>query len=426
MDYNQAIEYIHGTLKFGMKLGLENIKTLLEAMGNPHKSLKYVHVAGTNGKGSTCTFIGSILQNAGYKVGMYTSPYIENFTERIKINTNEIPKQDLAKITQFVRQNVKDMLLRGFNHPTEFEITTAIAFQYFHENNCDIVVLEVGLGGLYDSTNIIDSALVSVVTAIGHDHMDRLGDSLSQIAQEKAGIIKRETSVILSPQVREVEEVFEMVCTKKEVKLHKVDSSRIKINKVSLGGQKFDYDGFNGLSISLLGEHQVVNAATAVEAVLALRHGGYHISEGAIKKGLEVAKWPGRLEILSRKPFFIIDGAHNLEGSQALSRFINRNFPKSKKVFIMGILKDKDYMAVIREMAPLAQCIIAVTPKNERALPAAQLLENIKLYCNCVLFSDTIEAAVKKSFEIADDDSLICAFGSLYYIGEVRGMFSPV
>ena len=318
------------------------------------------------------------------------------------------------------------MLLRGFNHPTEFEITTAIAFQYFHENNCDIVVLEVGLGGLYDSTNIIDSALVSVVTAIGHDHMDRLGDSLSQIAQEKAGIIKRETSVILSPQVREVEEVFEMVCTKKEVKLHKVDSSRIKINKVSLGGQKFDYDGFNGLSISLLGEHQVVNAATAVEAVLALRHGGYHISEGAIKKGLEVAKWPGRLEILSRKPFFIIDGAHNLEGSQALSRFINRNFPKSKKVFIMGILKDKDYMAVIREMAPLAQCIIAVTPKNERALPAAQLLENIKLYCNCVLFSDTIEAAVKKSFEIADDDSLICAFGSLYYIGEVRGMFSPV
>ena len=215
MDYDQAIEYIHSTFKFGVKLGLENIKALLDLMDNPHKKLKYVHVAGTNGKGSTVAFISSILIESGYRVGIYTSPYIQRFTERIRVNTDEISKQDLARITSFVRDKVESMVSMGLNHPTEFEIVTAIAFQYFFEKGCDIVVLEVGLGGRFDSTNVIDNPLVSVITTISYDHMDILGDTLSKIAFEKAGIIKDGTHVVLYPQSKDAERVLEEICREK-------------------------------------------------------------------------------------------------------------------------------------------------------------------------------------------------------------------
>ncbi|HOQ36754.1 MAG TPA: folylpolyglutamate synthase/dihydrofolate synthase family protein [Acetivibrio sp.] len=424
MNYDQAIEYIHGTSKFGVKLGLENVKTLLDLMGNPHKNLRYVHVAGTNGKGSTVAFIGSILVESGYRVGIYTSPFIQRFTERIRINNDEISKEDLARIASFVREKVEIMVSKGFNHPTEFEIVTAIAFQYFFEQDCDIVVLEVGLGGRFDSTNVIDDPLVSVITTISYDHMDILGDTLSKIAFEKAGIIKDGTNVVLYPQADEAERVFEEVCKEKKAKLNKISFDVAKILGFSIDGQEFNYKEMKSLRISLLGKHQIKNAVTAIEAVSVLREKGYNITEDSIRKGLLKAKWPGRLEVLCRKPVFIIDGAHNLEGARALTGFLKEYFPQNKIVFIMGILKDKEYLSIIEEVVPYAKYIITVTPQNKRALPAKELSEIIKRYCNNIVTSDTIEGAVKKSLELTPEDGLICAFGSLYYIGEVRSMFS--
>ncbi len=424
MNYDQAIEYIHGTSKFGVKLGLENVKTLLDLMGNPHKNLRYVHVAGTNGKGSTVAFIGSILVESGYRVGIYTSPFIQRFTERIRINNDEISKEDLARIASFVREKVEIMVSKGFNHPTEFEIVTAIAFQYFFEQDCDIVVLEVGLGGRFDSTNVIDDPLVSVITTISYDHMDILGDTLSKIAFEKAGIIKDGTNVVLYPQADEAERVFEEVCKEKNAKLNKISFDVAKILGFSIDGQEFNYKEMKSLRISLLGKHQIKNAVTAIEAVSVLREKGYNITEDSIRKGLLKAKWPGRLEVLCRKPVFIIDGAHNLEGARALTGFLKEYFPQNKIVFIMGILKDKEYLSIIEEVVPYAKYIITVTPQNKRALPAKELSEIIKRYCNNIVTSDTIEGAVKKSLELTPEDGLICAFGSLYYIGEVRSMFS--
>ncbi len=422
MNYGQALEYIHGALKFGIKLGLDNIQELLELMDNPHKKLKYVHVAGTNGKGSTVAFISSILKESGYRVGIYTSPYIERFTERIRINSDEISKEDLARITQYVKEKVELMALRGGNHPTEFEIVTAIAFQYFYEKDCDIVVLEVGLGGRFDSTNIIDAPLAAVITTISYDHMARLGNTLEKIAFEKAGIIKYGTDVVLYPQAPEADRVFEEVCRERDSRLHRLFFESVNIKDFSIDGQEFDYGEFKSLKIRLLGEHQVKNAVVALEAALILAQKGYSISEDSIRKGLSDAKWPGRLELLKKEPIFLIDGAHNAEGAQTLSGFLKTYFPHKKIVFIIGILKDKDYMAMIEECAPLAEYIIAVSPNSDRALPAKALAQSLECYCKNVLISDTIVNAVAKSLDITPKDGLICAFGSLYYIGEVRNM----
>jgi len=423
MNYEQALDFIHSTHKFGSKLGLHNIGVLLELMGNPHKKLKFVHVAGTNGKGSTVSFISSILTQAGYKTGIFTSPYIERFTERIKIGNDDISTDDLARITGFVKEKVDIMLQRGENHPTEFEIVTAIAFQYYFENNCDIVVLEVGLGGRFDSTNIIDTPLVSVITTIGYDHMDRLGNTLSEIAFEKAGIIKENGSVVAYHQAEEVEKVFRDVCTEKNAKLKIVDFTTLKLLSYSVDGQVFDFEDYRSLEITLLGEHQTRNAAVAVKTAELLREKGLSIPEQAIRDGLLKTRWPGRLEIMNKNPFFLIDGAHNVEGANALADALKKYFLGKRIFFILGVLKDKDFKSMIEAVAPLAHCFITVTPNSDRALTADELSKILARYCNNVYVSDTIEAAIKTSLELASQDDVICAFGSLYYIGEVRKHF---
>ncbi|MFZ5986488.1 MAG: bifunctional folylpolyglutamate synthase/dihydrofolate synthase [Bacillota bacterium] len=423
MQYGEAINYIHATLKFGVKLGLDNIKSLLDLMGNPHQKLKYVHVAGTNGKGSTVAFISSILISAGYKVGVYTSPYIERFTERIKINKSEISEEDLARITSFVKEKVEIMIKEGKNHPTEFEIVTAIAFQYFYEMGCDIVVLEVGLGGRFDSTNVIDKPLVAVITTISYDHMDKLGDTLAKIAFEKAGIIKEATDVVIYPQSEEAEKVFGDACTERRALLHKVCFEKIEVRNYSIDGQEFDYDRMESIRISLLGEHQIKNAVVAIETAKILAIKGYKITEDIIRRGLGTARWPGRLEVLRKEPVFLIDGAHNQEGSQTLANVLKTYFPDKKILFILGVLKDKDYRSIIEACAPIASQFITITPKSDRALPAKDLAEIVECYCNNLLISDTIEDAVRTSLELSPKDGVICAFGSLYYIGEVRRIF---
>ncbi len=420
MDYNEALQYIHGASKFGWKLGLNNITRLLDLMGNPHKKLKFIHVAGTNGKGSVCAFLTQILIEAGYRVGTFTSPYIERFTERIKLDNCDIDEDDLARITGFVKSRVDMMTQAGENHPTEFEIVTAIGMQYFFEKKCDVVVLEVGLGGRFDATNVIDVPLAAVIMTIGYDHTDILGKTLPEIAFEKAGIIKEGGDVLLYPQSDEAEKVFERVCAERKAVLHKVDTGCIKIREFSEDGQVFDYGERKGLSIHLLGEHQAKNAAMAIRTVELLAKKGLPVTEEQLRRGLEKTRWPGRLEVLLKKPVFLIDGAHNREGAEVLSRTLREYFPNHRKIFIFGVLKDKEYDLMLEKVAPLASAIITVTPESPRAMKARDLAVIAGRYCKNVLVSDTIEDAIEKSFKLAEPDDLVCSFGSLYYIGVVR------
>lgn len=426
MNYKEALDYIHGALKFGSKLGLNNITKLLELMGNPHKKLKYVHVAGTNGKGSTSAFISNILIQSGLKVGMFTSPYLERFTERIRVNNLEIEEKHMAKIVKTIKEKIEIITKDGGNHPTEFEIVTALGFQYFFETNCDIVVLEVGLGGRFDSTNVIDVPEVAVITTINYDHMAQLGTTLPGIAFEKAGIIKKDGDVVIYPQVQSVEEVFSKICEQRSARLNWVDFSQIGYTEFSIDGQSFSYNGYEDIKISMLGPHQIRNAVVAIKTAEVLREKGYIISDQALLKGLLNTRWPGRLEVVNKKPLFLIDGAHNAEGARSLYNALNDYFPGKKKTFIIGVLKDKKYIDIIESILPIADKIITVTPNSERALPAEETANIIKSYCKDVWASDTIEEAIQKSIEISEPESIICAFGSLYYIGEVRNYFNKL
>ncbi len=423
MTYEEALEYIHGTYKFGEKLGLHNIRMLLGLMGDPQKKLRFVHIAGTNGKGSTSAFISSILSEAGYRTGIYTSPYIQRFTERIRIGNEEISRSELAKITAFVKSSAEKMVSMGENHPTEFEIITAIALEYYCREQCDIVVFEVGLGGRFDSTNVIDVPELAVITAISLDHTERLGNTLAEIAFEKAGIIKPGGDVLVYSQSMEAEQVFENACSERGARLFKTDFADIRQGSFGIDGQVFSYKGFDSLEISLLGKHQTRNAALSVDAALHLREKGYNITDADIRRGLVNTKWPGRLEVLSKEPVLIIDGAHNPQAAEVLKQTLEDYFPGKPRTLIMGVAADKDYQTMIKTLLPGARRLIAVTTLTGRALPAAKLAEYSRCYCNDVRISDTIVNAIRLSMEIAEPDEIICAFGSLYYIGAVRDYF---
>lgn len=423
MTYEEALEYIHGAHKFGKKLGLHNIRTLLGLMGDPQKKLRFVHIAGTNGKGSTSAFIGSILTEAGYRTGIYTSPYIQRFTERIRIGCREIDGTELADVTSFVKCKAEEMIAMGGNHPTEFEIITAIAFEYYYRKKCDIVVLEVGLGGRFDPTNVIDVPELAVITAISLDHTERLGNTLAEIAFEKAGIIKPGGDVLVYGQSPEAEQVFENACAERNAELSRADFEDIVPKSFGIDGQTFCYKGFDNLKISLLGRHQTRNAALSVDAALLLKAKGYDIPEDAIRRGLANTKWPGRMEVLSKQPVFIVDGAHNPGAAEVLRQTLDEYFPGKRRTFIMGVAADKDYRTMIEMLLPAAEKVTAVTTLTDRALPAAQLAEYARCYCNDVRISDTIEGAIRQSMEEAKEDEIICAFGSLYYVGAVRDYF---
>jgi len=423
MDYKEALEYIHGTRKLGWKLGLTNITRLLSFMGDPHKKLKFVHIAGTNGKGSTAAFINSVLVQAGYRTGLFTSPYLERFTERIRLGHEEISEDDVASITCMVKEKVEEMVASGYNHPSEFEIVTAIAMQYFYEKKCDVVVLEVGLGGESDSTNVIDTPLLAVITSISYDHMEYLGNTLEEIAMQKAGIIKQGGDVVLYPQQENVERLLERVCGQRNARLHKVDFSGIRLVKTGIDGQVFDFGEHKNIKISLLGEHQIRNAALVVKCVEILNEKGFNITESVMKQGLQAAIWPGRFQVVNTNPVFIIDGAHNAEGAKVLRKALDDYFPDRRKIIIFGVLKDKDYKSMIEEVIPVAHQVITVTPSTERGMPAEELAILVKPYCKNVLINDTIEDAIRTSLRLSSSNDVICAFGSLYYIGEINRFF---
>ena len=424
MNYKEALSYINDKNKFGSRLGLDTIGKLLDLLGNPHLDMDYIHIGGTNGKGSTASYIATVLGEAGYKVGLFTSPFLERFNERISINGKDIPDDRLADITKRVKDKIEIMLKEGYEHPTTFEIVTTIAFVYFKEEQVDYVVLEVGLGGRSDSTNVIKNSLASVITTIDYDHIDVLGDTLGKIAYEKAGIIKENGIVISYPQHREALEVLERVASEKQAKLFTCPMDKVKINRLDEYGAVFDFQ-FKGrvyedIEISLLGEYQVYNAVLAIYTILTLRDREcIHITEKEIRDGLKKTKWKGRLEIISRNPTFLIDGAHNLQGVNNLAKNLNL-FNYNRLILGMGILKDKDVEHMVEVLSPLADQIVITEVNMPRKMDAYALEKIINKYNKNTFIEKDIEKAIGKTFELADEDDLIVFAGSLYLIGDVR------
>lgn len=427
MNYNEALEYIHGTYKFGRVLGLDNITKLLSLLDNPQDDLNIIHVAGTNGKGSTCSFINSMLISSGYKVGLYTSPYLESFTERIRIDSENIQENELARVTEIVKSKVDDMVKEGFNHPTEFEIVTAIAFYYYKEQNIDFVVLEVGMGGRFDATNVIKNPLINVITPISIDHTDYLGDTLEKIAYEKGGIIKENCEVIMYPQNKESEAVIKNIAKEKNCTFTMANIEDKEITKMDILGQVFNCKVkdrvYENLEIQLIGKHQVNNAIVALNVIDILKDKyNFEISDKNIYKGLKNTKWAGRIEVLKKHPLFIIDGAHNEDGANSLCNTIDNYIGDKNITLVLGMLKDKDVRKVCEILIPRCKNIITTKPNNPRAMKASELKEIInklnKDCTSCGNIDEAVRLALKNS---SKKDAIICA-GSLYMIGNIRSM----
>lgn len=421
MNYQEAREFLNKSAQYGSILGLDNIKRLCEILGNPQSDSKFIHIAGTNGKGSTLAYISSVLMTAGFRTGRYCSPTILSYRERIQINEENISRDTLAFYVEKIKLAIETMVLEGYPHPTVFEIETVIAFLYFKDEKCDFVVLETGLGGTLDATNIINTTLCSVITSISMDHMQFLGDTIEEITEAKAGIIKPGSTAIICHQDEKILGILKRKCEKEVVKMSVTEPERLKVFESSHLRQKFSYKDLTDVEIKMVGKFQLDNACIAIDTIKILQEKGYLISETALKEGLWRAKWSGRLECILREPLFFIDGAHNEDAAKKLKDSLCQYFPDKSLFFIVGVLADKEYDKIIKQVVPLAKEIIAITPNNERALPANELAEYIKLYNKNVEAITTLELALRKIFSLAgeEEDSVIVAFGSLSYLGEL-------
>ena len=416
MNAQEAIAYIHSFFWKGSIPGLSRTQELLRRLGNPEKKLKFVHIAGTNGKGSTAAMTASILQKAGYKVGLYTSPYIYRFNERIQVNAEQIADEDVAAMTEYVKQYAETM----DEKPTEFELVTAIGFEYFARQNCDIVVLEVGMGGALDSTNVIDTPEVAVITNIGLDHTDYLGDTVEKIAETKAGIFKNNGHAVVYRGTPGVEAVYEKVCAERNISLKKADFDSLVLRSHSLEGQVFDCGSRKELFLPLLGDHQLHNASVVLSIADTLIEIGWNISEQNIRDGIRDVSWPGRFDIVGRDPLFIIDGGHNPQCIDALVVNI-RDYLKDRKIIALtGVLADKDYGEMYRPMMPYIQEFVCITPPNPRKLDAPELAEHLRRVGAIATPCETIAQGVKTAIEKAGKDGVVLCFGSLYTIGDIK------
>lgn len=422
MNATEAIEYIHSVCWKGSVPGLGRTQALLEKMGNPEKKLKFVHIAGTNGKGSTAAMTASILRKAGYRTGLYTSPYIYRFHERMQVDGMEITDEELSAVTEYVKplaQSLKET-------PTEFELVCCIAFEYFVRKGCDIVVLEVGMGGAFDATNVIETPEVAVITNIGLDHTEVLGDTLEKIAQTKSGIFKDNGHAVVYRGTPSVEAVFERVCAERNTALVKADFASLKLKKHSLDGQVFDCGDRKDLVLPLLGDHQLHNASVVLSVVDTLKQIGWNISEQNIRDGLRDVQWPGRFDIVSRSPLFIIDGGHNPQCIEALVKNIEDYLKDRKVIAITGVLADKDYADMYVPVMPYVHKFVCITPPNPRKLEAMELAKYLREKGADAVGSETIEDGVKLALREAGADGVILCFGSLYSIGSIRDAFVAI
>lgn len=430
MDYKSAMKYIKEVGNFGSNYGLERTERLLELVGNPHKKIKVIHVAGTNGKGSTTSMITSMLINEGFKTGMYTSPFLEEFEERIQIDRKNISKEDLSTYVEIIKEAVDKVIEEGYTHPTEFEIITCIMFKYFYDKKVDYAVIEVGLGGRLDSTNVVNPVL-SVITSISLDHTNILGNTIEEIAREKGGIIKENTPLILYPQEKkEARDVLSKICHEKLSEIYEVKRESAKLidinneefyQRIKINGLNKEYE----INLRLLGEHQIVNCMVALTAVEVLsKIEGFKLKN--IEKGIEKAVWKGRLEVLNKKPLIVIDGAHNIQGIKSLKENVEKYFKYNNMHLLIGILADKQVEDMINEIVPISSDVVALTPNSYRAELANELEKEIYKVNKDVKSFQSYKEGFLSAYKKAKEDDMILVTGSLYMIGEMRGIINNI
>ena len=434
------IAYINEPRWQESRLGLDRIRVLLERLDRPQDRLRFVHVAGTNGKGSVCAYLASVLQMAGYRTGLFTSPFIERFEERIRVDGADIPRDELTAATCAVKEQAEALAAETGDHPTEFELMTAVALVHFAQAACDIVVLEVGLGGRLDSTNVIEPPEASVIVRIGRDHTALLGNTLAAIASEKAGIVKPGAPVVSWPQEPEAMAVIERAAEACGDALVVPDFSELRVGSARPAGaatqgalvRPFSYKRFADLSTHLLGGYQPANAALAIETIEVLRTRGWSISDEALRTGIAQARWPGRFEVVDsgpNRPTIVVDGGHNPQGAHALASSLEDMFPGARPVFVIGVLEDKDYPAMLEAVIALGSAFVAVAPDSPRALSADRLARAIRwagqdlLGCSaCVkpVVAQDMNDALRRACALAGSDGVVCVFGSLYSVGAAK------
>lgn len=421
MTYEEAVALHESAKEYGSILGLDSIRNLMQELEDVWKNLKIVHIAGTNGKGSVCCFLASILKEAGYKVGQYNSPAVFDLREVYRIHGVEISKEEYANCMEQVNAACQRLVQQGKAHPTVFEIETAIAFLWFYQQNCDIVLLETGMGGSTDATNLIEQPLCSVLVSVSMDHMGFLGDTIEEIAKIKSGIIKENCPVVTVSQLPEVEKIFRTRAKEMAAEYQQI----LPVGKTWVEADRlcYEYPATGTIRLSMLGSYQVENSALAIETIRVLETKGYTITTEQLKKGLETAKWQGRFECLCKNPLFYVDGAHNEDGVKRLEESLRMHFPNRKKIGIMGVMSDKSYDAMLELLLPLFEKIYTVTPDNPRALSAELLAEVVSKKGTTAIAENTVAQAVVHACEEAakiGEDAMVVAFGSLYYLKEVK------
>lgn len=420
MTYKEARVYLDEVSKYGSVLGLDTIRGLLRELGNPQDDLEFIHIAGTNGKGSVLAYTSTILSEAGYRIGRYVSPTVVSYLERIQIDGKMITEESFAGLIRRIKEAIARMKAVGEPHPTVFEIETAMAFLYFRERKCDFVVLETGFGGLLDATNVIGAPVCAVFSSISRDHMGILGDTLEEIAQNKAGIIKKGCIVVTTGQKKEVKAILQKEAEKKGCPFIEADRNAVEILEENYRGSCFSYKGYKELRISLAGRHQIENAVTVLEVIESLKRKGYVIPMDCVYRGMEKTVWIGRFSCILEHPLVIVDGAHNEEAAQRLCENIQRYLKNRRLIYIMGVFRDKEYEKIAQIMCPFACSVYTVDlPDTQRTLPAECLAEVVKKYCVSVRAEKSVEAAVDAALAKAEEEDVILVFGSLSYLGEV-------
>ena len=424
MNYNECIHYLEEEVGFGSVPGLERIQALCNKLGNPEQRLSVIHVAGTNGKGSAVAMLSSILQAAGYRVGTYTSPHLDRYNERFTINGKQISDEDFAAEITLMKKICLNLAEEGQAIPTLFEIVTGAAFHYFEQQKVDILILEVGLGGKYDATNIVPAPLLSLIMSISIDHTDFLGDSIEKIAAEKAGIIKKNCPVVLYSQSEMVYNIMWTKAREMNAPVYCPDHAEVHISSQSLVETVFsvktDLLDMQDIELPLLGSYQIGNCITVLEACAVLRERGIDLPEDAIRTGMKNARWPGRMEICGKSPLVILDGAHNADGIYQLANSIATYFDNKKVTLILGVLGDKEYDKMAEFILPHAEAVILTEPHSERKLDVFSLARSISDYNGMIYTEKEIENAFEKALSITSADGIILCCGSLYMIGAMR------
>ena len=420
MDYRQAVEFVESSSIVRERYGLEKLQQALHLLGDPHHHTEFVHIAGTNGKGSTAAMTASVLQTAGYRTGLYTSPHLMRYNERMHIDGVPISDEDFVEAASQVQRVCEQ--LGGV--PIVFEVLTLMALWYFAQQHCDIVVLEVGIGGLLDSTNVIPSPKVAIITQLGMDHTETLGNTLEEIAAQKGGIVKEGTPTVMALQEPSAVAVVQQICDKHHAPLALADPERLRVIDASVAGQTLEDREYGKLKLPLAGEHQRKNAANVLEAVAMLRTQGYRISDDDVREGIAKTVWPARFERLSTAPDFILDGGHNPQCLHAATAALREYYPGQKVVFLVGMMADKDTDHMLAEMASIAKSFVCIRPDSPRAMQpqllAQQLTERFHLpACACGSVREGIAEATRQ----AGKEGVVCALGSLYLAGEVRAAF---